>query len=285
MKRITIVLCLLCVLIASAGAAGTKDRQQIPLQDGSTITVSSDIPAVVLSEDPSGSSMTVSLRGTNDRHYRLLTNHSGRNVTVEVKRIKRFNTSLFGSHRPELHITIPARVNLDALTVNTVSGSISINHPIRARLIEVTTVSGSLNFTSLQAADSVRIRSVSGKISGQLISGATVTCENVSGKLAIDHINATSGAIELISVSGSLDVTTAGAPRAIFRTVSGSIKTTLPPSFSGTVETSNISGPVQTEISSIQYSEADKRKRIYRIGTTDELYQFSSTSGRIQITQ
>ena len=285
MKRIGLVVCLLFLLIASVGAAG-KSEKQFTLQPGSSVSISSDIPAVILTQGRPGSRMSVSLQGVSDRQYQLTTQQRNHEVTVEVKRRKRlFSSQLIRFNRPELRITIPADSDLSHLMIATVSGAIELVNPIQAESITVRSVSGSLKFDRLQASDSVQIKSVSGKIAGKNIRAASVSGESISGKLEIDQITATHGAVELISVSGALAISSVEASRAIFRTISGTIETTLPQSFAGTVETSNLSGSVQTAIAEDQNSENTGRNRTYRIGSSDDLYQFSSTSGRIRITQ
>jgi DUF4097 and DUF4098 domain-containing protein YvlB len=266
-------------------AAGVKDSYSGTINPNSSLEISTDIPNIGLYKGSKSNLIEVKLEGVSDNRFKLEVEKTHEGYTIEVKKRRTFNLGIGNFLVPELRIYIPEGLALNDLEISSVSGKISSELPLKAQNIEIASVSGSIEIPHLAGSRRVEIATVSGKVEIAVTISPRTSIGSVSGALNLSSIQTDQGSVEVESVSGSISIGHVEASHGSFESVSGKVVAALPSTYAGTVETSTLSGNVQVDFPHIQSVSHNKNTTAYRLGASEETFRFSSTSGKLHITQ
>ena len=247
-----------------------------------TVRIKSDAPSVTIVQTDSQDNGKVILSGSGRNQYDFSVSESGGNLTIEVKKKKKWTINPLTDFQAALHVSLPNEWKNGSLDVAVVSGALHINSPLELQSADLSTVSGALRFDDLDISRKGYLKSVSGAISGQSISADDLEIDTVSGGITVQNIDVNNdGYLRAESVSGRIELAKSNAYNANIESVSGSIQFVIPKDFNGKLVTKTVSGSVSAKLSNAGIESTDKRSTTYVIGNGNIFIEISTTSGSI----
>jgi DUF4097 and DUF4098 domain-containing protein YvlB len=284
MKRQLLIGLLLTMVLVTISAGGKAEREIYPLQDGTSITISSDVPQVIIRKGTRVNHMIIELDAM-QKDYRLSVHESRKKIVIEVEKRKRLALTSLTIKQPRLIITLPEDHQLDEFAIASVSGAIESDIDIIADHISIDSVSGAITFANLYGETSVELNTVSGAVSGNTISAENISIDTISGKIDLNIIDASKGTFQVVSVSGPCSTKQLSAKAARLQSISGSLTIALASSFSGTIEAATLSGATHIELPYAQVIKTQGESQQLQIGSGKQQLSLATTSGTIRITQ
>ncbi len=253
--------------------ASTKDVYDLTVK-----AAGGDISVIV---DPDATQISASYSGSGRTRSKLLLEQNGSSVTVSEKYSEKGFLHFFDfTSTPRMMVVVPQGAMLEALTVSTVSGDISIDSDLTADRIKLASASGEIDFLNLKApGGTAQIATVSGSIDGYSVAADKVKVATTSG--GIDVYRVEGNDIDLNSVSGSISCETASDNGNVkLATVSGTIDMELDERTNATVSATSLSGSIQLGQSD---SRSFEKSATAVVGNGTGSINAKTTSGSITI--
>lgn len=201
-----------------------RAKEQIPFTQTDSLNISTTTNSIVLAVDPSLKGATLEIGKLEEKQVRTAKNGSTLSISVSPKK-RMWPLNFFGSGSSTLYVTIPTDM-LKTLTVNSVSGKITILNALTAEeatirstsgkvstldlntnnTITLSSVSSHVDAATLRSNKEINVTSTSGKVEVQAIQGPTITAKSVSGRVSVGLDFSTPTKATVSSTSGSVDV-------------------------------------------------------------------------------
>lgn len=288
--KITLLVIVLIILFVNflPGNSNTFSGKQMVRasnSDSYNLTVKGIVGDVSIILDPTATQISASYSSNRKTRSQLVLEQNGSNLTIreDYKEQGAFRFFNFTStSTPTMMVMIPQNAVLRGLTVETVSGDISMDSNISAEVIKLASTSGDIDFLDLVAtAGNVQIETISGYVEGYAVSAenAQVKVSTTSGSIDIYSITAKN--INLNSINGDIyGLFAPGNGSLKMTTISGEIDVQLDPQTNATINAKSLSGDIQVGPSN---APVVQKSTTATIGDGTGSISANSTSGEVTI--
>lgn len=229
-----------CDLKLGASAKG----ETLNLGEAKNLVVKTSHNNISVVRGASSDGIVAELKGSGRSFDTVSTRMDGDTLTVSIESENKwwqFWKIGLGSRR--LEVLIPNSMDLDDITVSSVSGSVEVAELDAADYIKVSSVSGSVNVDPV-SAKVVEISSTSGHVDAASVKADEAKVSSVSGHVELGWFEG--GSLTLSSTSGGVDLYDTGKFENLeLRSVSGGIDAELGIGTAPSVNASSVSGNVE----------------------------------------
>ncbi len=282
--KITLLAIVLIVMFINFLPGDTYPAKQevvASTKDVYDLTVKATVGDISVIVDPNATQISASYSGSGRTRSKLLLEQNGSSVTVSEKYSENGFLHFFNfTSTPRMMVVVPQGAMLEALTISTVSGDISIDSDLTVGRIKLASASGEIDFLNLKApGGTAQIATVSGNVDGYSVAADKVKVATTSGDIDVYRVEGND--IDLNSVSGSISCETAsGNGNVKLTTVSGTIDMELDERTNATVSATSLSGSIQLGQSD---SRSFEKSATAVVGNGTGSINAKTTSGSITI--
>ncbi len=193
MKKLFCLMAIFCVVattvFSSVTAMSTSSFDIEDLHDDGSITISTDIPDVIIEQHTNEKAGKVKLVGKDWNRFNVSVGQIDGHVSIQVELKEEQQSNQTKQIYAELHIVLPENFQQSSLFVHTYAGDCKIASNIACSELVVSTYSGTIETFKIDVTEHVALTTYSGSITGRALSARTITLSTASGTIKFNRLD------------------------------------------------------------------------------------------------